>query len=209
LAIHSPFTNCQMKSVLYLSICLSAFLSALNGQTLYTINTDGGDFNPPTLTIQPGDSVRWTNSGMGFHNVRADDDSFRCANGCDGMGGNGDPASNVWSFTLVFNDPGDVDFYCEIHGGPDGVGMSGVLTVEPGCIPNLMLVNMTIPSGTYLSQGDLTSSMSDIPNGNVVIFKSDTGIVLSQDFTVALGGDLHAVIEACPGSLVLLNAGEK
>ena len=83
------------------------------------------------LTIQVGDTVTWTNGG-GRHNVSADDSSFRCANGCDGEGGDGTASTASWSFSITFNDPETVRYFCEIHGGPGGAGMSGVITVEGG-----------------------------------------------------------------------------
>ena len=41
-------------------------------------------FDPPDVTINVGDTVTFTNLGgvAISHNVHADDDSFRCANGC-------------------------------------------------------------------------------------------------------------------------------
>ncbi|MFN7941025.1 MAG: Calx-beta domain-containing protein [Thermoanaerobaculia bacterium] len=87
----------------------------------------GTSFSPKNLTITAGDTVTWTNVG-GTHNVAADDGSFRCANGCDGMGGNGNPATG-WSFTLTFNSAGSIPYHCEVHGGS---GMTGTITVEAG-----------------------------------------------------------------------------
>ena len=83
-------------------------------------------FSPQNLTITVADTVTWTNNG-GFHNVQANDGSFRCANGCDGQGGNGAPSTAGWSFTLTFNDPGLIPYFCEIH---VGIGMTGTITVE-------------------------------------------------------------------------------
>jgi len=85
-------------------------------------------FEPSELTITPGDMVTWTNAG-GFHNVRADDDAFRCADGCDGDKGNGNPSTDPWSFSLIFTEAGMIPYYCEIHGAPNGVGMSGTVEV--------------------------------------------------------------------------------
>lgn len=86
-------------------------------------------FIPRNLTIQVGDTVTWTNEGV-LHNVRADDNSFRCANGCDGEGGNGTPASNAWVVTLTFDEAGVVPYFCEAHGAPGNIGMAGTITVE-------------------------------------------------------------------------------
>lgn len=87
-------------------------------------------FSPSTLVIRAGDSVRFTNRG-GWHNVKADDNSFRCAHGCDGVGsGNGDPSNSIWFFTRTFPTPGTVGYYCELHGDTTS-GMRGVIVVEP------------------------------------------------------------------------------
>ncbi len=88
-------------------------------------------FTPSQITIAVGDRVTFTNTG-GFHNVVADDHSFRCAAGCDGEGGDGSPASAAWSFSRTFATPGVVRYYCEVHGGPGGAGMSGTITIVGG-----------------------------------------------------------------------------
>ncbi len=86
----------------------------------------GLTFSPQNLTIQVGDTVTWTNAG-GFHNVEANDGSFRCANGCDGMGGSGEPAANDWSFSLVFDEVRTINYVCIVHVGQ---GMTGTLNVQ-------------------------------------------------------------------------------
>jgi plastocyanin len=86
-------------------------------------------FNPQTLTIQPGDTVSFSNLG-GFHNVVADDGSFRCARGCDGDGnnGNGNASSAIWRASVTFPRAGKFGYFCEPHGGP-GAGMFGTIIV--------------------------------------------------------------------------------
>jgi Repeat of unknown function (DUF5648) len=90
-------------------------------------------FNPNYLTIIAGDSVVfYLNPGnaqlslpTGPHNVVADDGSFRCAMGCDGEGGNGDPSESFWYFTRTFDTPGTVGFHDE------ATGLGGVINVIP------------------------------------------------------------------------------
>jgi len=86
-------------------------------------------FVPATLTIGAGDSVTFINRG-GFHNVVADDGSFRCAHGCDddGAGGNGNASSDFWIATVAFPTPGIHGYFCEPHGAP-GSGMFGTIVV--------------------------------------------------------------------------------
>ena len=52
--------------------------------------------------------------------------AFRCADGCDGDGGNGDASSDPWTATVAFPTAGSVPYECEIHGGQ---GMQGTITV--------------------------------------------------------------------------------
>lgn len=108
-------------------------------------------FVPSELTIQAGDTVRWSNQGEHPHNVHADDGSFRCAKGCDSMAASGpeayhgpdpppenspgDPSADNWSFALTFNEPGEIPFHCQTHGAPGGIGMSGTITVLPAGDP--------------------------------------------------------------------------
>ena len=87
-------------------------------------------FDPPNLTINAGDTVTFTNLGgvAVAHNVHADDDSFRCANGCRGVGGaTGDPSAAQWSSTVTFTNAGVVNFHCDDHGS---MGMVGSITVN-------------------------------------------------------------------------------
>ena len=54
------------------------------------VNVGGANqaFAPQTITINVGATVTFINKG-GTHNVVADDNSFRCAHGCDGDGPGG------------------------------------------------------------------------------------------------------------------------
>lgn len=91
---------------------------------------NGLAFAPQTLNITAGDTVTFTNGG-GFHNVESDAGAvtaFRCANGCDGDGGNGAPSSAAWSATVAFPTPGTAGYHCEIHGAA-GQGMFGTINI--------------------------------------------------------------------------------
>ncbi len=80
-------------------------------------------FAPASVTVHVGDIVTWVRKA-GFHNVRADDDSFR-------LGGlNGAPSSGWTVVSQQFTQAGTVKYYCQIHGAPNGVGMSGVVIVQ-------------------------------------------------------------------------------
>ena len=78
------------------------------------------EFTPEAVIIAVGDTVQWDNAG-GFHNVVADANGFT----------SGPPANAPWTYSETFTSPGTYRYYCEIHGDPGGVGMSGVITVTP------------------------------------------------------------------------------
>ena len=83
-------------------------------------------FAPNNLTITAGDTVTFRNLGGAPHNVHADDESFRCAAGCDDTGGNGAISSDAWSFTRTFSTAGVVNYHCDEH---VSMGMKGSITV--------------------------------------------------------------------------------
>lgn len=98
----------------------------------------GLTYSPATVTISEGDTVRFVNRG-GLHNVKANDNSFRCAHGCDGdgQGGNGASSSDIWFAMVTFPRAGTIGYYCETHGTPTS-GMRGTIIVEAAVPVELM-----------------------------------------------------------------------
>lgn len=115
------------------AIVLAALLPAIAfAGTNHTVTANPDfSFTPSNLTIIQGDTVTFINGG-GTHNAVATSGptTFRCANGCDGAGGNGNLASNAWSATVTFPTPGQVIFFCEAHGNAQGGGMAGVINID-------------------------------------------------------------------------------
>ena len=83
----------------------------------------------------------------------------------------------------------------------DKLGNRLGLTVVPGnnCTTNLSVTG-SVTTGQYLSDGDLVSANATVPNGAVVDFISNTGIVLNGGFTTVLGADFDAFIQPCPSN---------
>ena len=76
-------------------------------------------FTPQNATVSVGEMVTWNNTG-GVHNVHFDDNSYDM------------PASSTpapWTVMRTFPATGVFRYYCELHGGPGGAGMSGTVTV--------------------------------------------------------------------------------
>lgn len=105
-------------------------------------------FSPSNLTINAGDTVTFNGLGGAAHNVHADDDSFRCANGCDGSGGDGTPSGAAWTATVTFNTPGVVHYHCDNH---QTMGMVGSITVNAVTTAGFAIKNSL--SGPWYSAG--------------------------------------------------------
>jgi hypothetical protein len=76
---------------------------------------------PKDVTIAPGETVTWNNEGGGTHNVHFDDNSFVMPMS---------PSASSWSVSRTFGSVGTYRYYCEVHGGPGGAGMSGTIVVN-------------------------------------------------------------------------------
>ncbi|HXU33155.1 MAG TPA: Calx-beta domain-containing protein, partial [Thermoanaerobaculia bacterium] len=147
----------------------------------------GTTYSPKFLTIQAGDTVTWTSAG-GFHNVIADDESFRCADGCDGQGGDGSPGSG-WSFTRAFNAVGVVGYHCEVHGIP-GAGMFGTITVTGATAPgSLQFTAGTFSVGEAGGPASITISRTGGTDGAVSVqYATSNGTATAgSDYTAASG----------------------
>lgn len=72
-------------------------------------------YDPALVTIEPGNSIVWTNRGGATHSVVSDDGAFS-GSGAIGPGE---------SFTFAFNALGDYPYHCRFH--PD---MTGTIRVR-------------------------------------------------------------------------------
>jgi plastocyanin len=73
-------------------------------------------WTPNQLTVTAGTTVTW--GWVGTHDVRSDTSLFSSG-----------PAATGGSFQYTFSTPGTYRYYCGIHGGPGGTGMSGIIFV--------------------------------------------------------------------------------
>lgn len=94
-------------------------MASVSFATIHNVTLSGISFNPASLTIQQGDTVRWTNQG-GFHNVAevSNPPVFR----------SGDPSGTNFTYQFVFAAPliGAYSYICEVH----APSMAGTVTVQ-------------------------------------------------------------------------------
>jgi plastocyanin len=104
-----------------------------------SVSTSGSAFVPRTVAVKPGEKVTWTNAGDGVHNVRFDDGTYTM------------PASpsSTWTVERTFNDVGSFRYHCQVHGAPNGSGMSGVVVVNAeGTVPTTTPAPTPTPTPT-------------------------------------------------------------
>jgi plastocyanin len=112
-----PFRLGSIAVVLAVVVTVAGGARAAN-QTV-TALSGPNRFSLPDVTITQGEQVTFVN-GSGNHNVHFDDGSFDMP---------ASPSTTGWSYPRTFNDVGAFRYYCEAHGGPNGVGMSGIVRV--------------------------------------------------------------------------------
>ncbi|HEX6668481.1 MAG TPA: plastocyanin/azurin family copper-binding protein, partial [Gemmatimonadales bacterium] len=91
------------------------------GATVQVLSEGGNRFEPANVTITVGQSVTWVwPEGSVGHNVVPDEDTPASSGGLT----NG-PVSYAFTFPAV----GVYRYHCGAHGGKNGIGMSGIVTV--------------------------------------------------------------------------------
>ena len=136
-------------------------------------------FTPSNLVIEAGDTVRWRNIGGG-HNVFAADGSFRCAQGCEAEGGDGDPSTELWISEVTFREPGIISYICQPH---ISFGMQGSITVTQPTSVTVHEIHATIandfePSDITINQGEIIRFIND--GGVHNINAADDTLICSQ-----------------------------
>jgi len=127
LAVRRPVRRVRVRALASALVLAVATVDAFAANWYVDLGGSQLAYSPQFLTIQAGDNVTFINKG-GYHNVVADDGSFRCAHGCDADGGNGNASDELWIATVTLTTPGTVGYFCEPHGAP-GSGMYGSIEV--------------------------------------------------------------------------------
>jgi plastocyanin len=83
------------------------------------VHVQNFQFSPPTVNIKAGDTVNWI--------WDADDHSTTSDTAVWDSGVH----NNGFTFSRMFMAAGTFPYFCSIHGGPGGVGMSGKVVVTP------------------------------------------------------------------------------
>jgi len=107
----------RMVLVIGIGLLLVGFVAwRVSGKTQATVVTfTNFSYTPNTVTIRTGEDVQWQGN-FSFHPLVSQDGLWTTVN-------------SGTEFTHTFTQPGEYWYYCEIHGFPNGVGMSGKVIV--------------------------------------------------------------------------------
>ena len=110
------------------------------------------EYVPKRVAVKPGEKVFWTNpDDHEEHNVHFEDGSFILPV---------PPTIGPWTIERQFASLGAFRYYCEIHGAPGGIGMSGTVFVND--------------AGSLPPTAKLTTSPALAGVGRTVVFSAST-----------------------------------
>lgn len=178
-------------------------------------------FSPANVTINVGDTITFSYKGGSMPHNAVSKNLFRCAQGCDGAGGDGDASSSSWTSVVTLTTAGTFNYYCEIHGTPTS-GMHGTITVNGSAPPPPDFgVSADTPSvsvtqgasatvGVTLApqngfNGNVSYAASGLPSGVVASFVNDSATHATMTLasnSSATPGNATVTITATSGSLV-------
>jgi plastocyanin len=148
-----------------------------------TVNVSVGpgfSFSPPTVTVAPGDIVRW--NFLGTHTTTSDLQT----------------GPEVWDsgvmssgfFTHTFNTPGNYHYYCFLHSSPGGTFMNGVVQVVAA--PTLTSISPT--SGSSAGGTSVTLTGTNFAAPCTVDFggAAGTAVAVPNSTTITTTTPAHA-----------------
>ncbi|MEO5906085.1 MAG: plastocyanin/azurin family copper-binding protein, partial [Saprospiraceae bacterium] len=118
--------DCNLPCTITNLVAIAASGNGGSSGIVHTVNVQDFQFNPNVVNITVGDIVQWVWTGVIPHTTTSDATS----------------GPNSWDSGLLnngatYNSPllseGTHPYYCEPHGAPGGVGMSGTIFVLPPC----------------------------------------------------------------------------
>ena len=158
------------------TVCLAGASAPAVAQVDVTIQDF--DFIPATVTIQQGDTVRWTNRDFIEHTATSQ------------TGPGTLTPSNVFgspflgfdeAYEFTFNDAGEFHYFCVPHGS----SMQGLVIVQPACRPDLTTGAVPGQPGYGLPNGALNNDdffyyLAQFAAGNLAVADLTTGAVPGQ-----------------------------
>jgi plastocyanin len=124
-------------SAAIVAILATAPATARAADATVTAREGPNRFDPPTVTVNPGNSVTWTNAA-GLHNVVFDDGSFQMPT---------NPMNPPWTVSRTFGAVGSSSYVCAQHASMTGTVVVEAASTPPGGNPPPGSPGQPIPPG--------------------------------------------------------------
>jgi plastocyanin len=159
---------------------MALFTPMLAAVTTHDVAVINNRFSPNDLTIEVGDTVRWTNSAARTHDVTADDGSFASQ------------TSSSFEFSLVFSSIEEILYHCTVHssaGQNINTNMNGRLNVVAvGVSTDVSIESVDATNGAYKAGKDVSikatlKNLGDADSGmfNVDFYASTNDTITTGD----------------------------
>lgn len=107
----------QLATLSLVALLVFAPSAWAQGQKEVTVRMEDNFFDPATITVEPGTTVTWIQSGNNTHTTTSYDGLWDSGMIEGGSGG---------TFSFTFEEPGTYDYFCIPH---ESLGMIGSVTV--------------------------------------------------------------------------------
>lgn len=108
--------------------CLIENLSASSNPSTHIVEVRDFDYFPKVINVIQGDTIKFVWTGVVKHTATSNNFS---PNGNQGW--NSGLLGQGASYKIVMTNIGENGYYCIPHGGPNGIGQSGIINVLPLC----------------------------------------------------------------------------
>ena len=141
----------------------------------HDVSVQNNFFTPNNLTIEVGDTVRWTNSA-GFHDVTADDGSFNSV------------TSGSFTFSRTFNSIAEILYHCSVHSSPGmniNSNMNGrINVVEGSATTDVSIESVNAADGSFKAGEDVPVNTQLKNNGAAGSGVFNVNFYVSSDNTI-------------------------
>lgn len=135
--------------LLFLGLAMMSSTLAL--AETHDVQVGNNFFSPNDLTIEVGDTVRWTNNS-GFHDVTADDNSFASQ------------TSSSFTYSRTFSSVAEILYYCSVHSSPGlniNTNMNGRINViEAAASADVSVGSVDVADGSHKAGEDVNIKVS-------------------------------------------------
>lgn len=159
------------------------FISPLHANAAtHDVTVGNNFFSPNDLTIEVGDTVRWTNNAGRTHDVTADDGSFA------------GPTASSFTYSRTFMSIEEILYHCSVHSSPGrdrDTNQNGRIVVVAATVStDVSIESIDVLGGSHEAGEDLTLKTNLANTGDADSGMFNIDFFVSTDETITSGDTL-------------------